>query len=241
MSVDEFRRRLLPHPRHARQVVARVAAERRVLRVERGGHPRALEDPRLVVQGVIADPALVVEHPDMRIADQLIAVAIAGHDDHVVAAGREPVSRRRDQVVRLPASRLHLMDSGRREHLAHHRELLTEGVGGRFALGFVFGLSLVTERRLGPVERHEHTVGALIAEHVHQHRHQSEHGIRRLSRARCHVLRESEERSIGQRVPIDEEMPSHGRIDLSRGAASRRGCGQRHRASAPAPTSRCAE
>ncbi len=47
----------------------------------------------------------------------------------VVAAGRETVGRRREQVVGLPASRLHLMDSGRREHLSDHRELLTEGVG----------------------------------------------------------------------------------------------------------------
>ena len=101
--VDQLGRRLLPHPGHAGQVVAGVAAQRGVLRVERRRDPGLLLDAGLVVERVVADPAPVVEHLHVRIGDELVAVAVAGDDDHVVAVVDEQVDRRGDEVVGLPA------------------------------------------------------------------------------------------------------------------------------------------
>ena len=52
---QELGRGLLPHARHARQVVRGVAPERRQEDVLRRRHPCALEDARLVVERVVAD------------------------------------------------------------------------------------------------------------------------------------------------------------------------------------------
>ena len=91
VGVDQLGRRLLPHPGHAGQVVGRVAAERGVLRRSAPGvHAGALEDAGLVVEGVVGHAALVVEHLDVRVLDQLVAVAVAGDDDDVVAVRRGP-------------------------------------------------------------------------------------------------------------------------------------------------------
>ena len=90
---DQLGGRLLADARDARQVVARVAAQRGVLRVLRRRDAGALEDPGLVVERVVADAAAVVEHLDVRVADELVGVAVAGDDDDVVAAGRRPARR----------------------------------------------------------------------------------------------------------------------------------------------------
>ena len=90
VRVDQLGRRLLPDAGHAGQVVARVAAQRRVLRVLRRRHAGALDDAGLVVERVVADAAPVVEHLDVRVLDELVGVAVAGDDDDVVAAGRRP-------------------------------------------------------------------------------------------------------------------------------------------------------
>ena len=103
--VDQLGRRLLPDAGHAGQVVAGVAAQRGVLRVERRRDAGLLLDAGLVVERVVADAAPVVEHLHVRVGDELVAVAIAGDDDHVVAVGDEQVDGRGDQVVGLPARR----------------------------------------------------------------------------------------------------------------------------------------
>ena len=88
--VDQLGRRLLADAGHAGQVVARVAAQRGVLRVLRRRHAGALDDAGLVVERVVADAAAVVEHLDVGVLDELVGVAVAGDDDDVVAAGRPP-------------------------------------------------------------------------------------------------------------------------------------------------------
>ena len=64
---DELRRGLLADAGHAGQVVARVAAQRRVVGVLRGRDAGALDDPGLVVERVVGDAAAVVEHLDVRV------------------------------------------------------------------------------------------------------------------------------------------------------------------------------
>ena len=77
-----------PTPGHAGQVVGRVAAQRGVLEVLRRRDAGALDDAGLVVERVVGDAAPVVEHLDVRVLDELVAVAVAGDDDDVVAARR---------------------------------------------------------------------------------------------------------------------------------------------------------
>ncbi len=64
----ELGRGLLADAGDAGEVVARVAAERRVLRVLRRRDPGALEDPGFVVERVVGDATPVVEHLDVRVA-----------------------------------------------------------------------------------------------------------------------------------------------------------------------------
>ena len=67
-----------------------------------GRTPGALLDAGFVVEGVVADATLVVEHPHVRVGHELIAVAVAGDDDDVVVALDERVDTCGDQVVGLP-------------------------------------------------------------------------------------------------------------------------------------------
>ena len=240
--VDQLGRRLLPHSRHAGQVVGVVAAQRRVLRVEGGRDAGLLLDARLVVEGVVADAAPVVEHPDVRVAHELVAVAVTGDDDHVVALADEQVDGRGDQVVGFPAGAVDrwipIASSTSRTSPICWRRMS----GAALALRLVLGLGLVTERRLGPVEGDEHAVGLLVLQHVDQHRREAEHGVGDLPAGGRHVGRQREERPVGQRVAVDEEVGAHqvGRATRRRVAASRRGCGRRRRACASARSSPCA-
>ncbi len=47
-----------------------------------GGTPVRCFDAGLVVEGVVAHPPLVVEHPHVGVLDQLVGVPVAGDDDH---------------------------------------------------------------------------------------------------------------------------------------------------------------
>ena len=73
VGVDELGRRLLPHSRHAGEVVGRVASQRRQKRVQLGPDSRPLLDPRLVIEHVVGHAAPVVEHLDERVPNELIA------------------------------------------------------------------------------------------------------------------------------------------------------------------------
>ena len=57
--------------------------------------------PGLVVEGVVADPSAVVEHPDVGVLDQLVRVAVTGHDDHRVPAVAGLGGQRGQHVVGL--------------------------------------------------------------------------------------------------------------------------------------------
>ena len=103
---DQLGGGLLPHPGNAGQVVARVAAQRGVLGVLRRRDAGAVEDAGLVVEHVVADTAAVVEHLDVRVAHELVGVAVAGDDHDVVAALDGLFGGGGDQVVGLVAGQL---------------------------------------------------------------------------------------------------------------------------------------
>ncbi len=150
---DQLGRGLLPHSGHARQVVAGVAAQRRVLRVQGRGDTGLLDDAGLVVERIVADPPPVVQHLHVRIGDELIAVAIAGDDEDVMTGVDEQVDSGGDEVVGLPPCEVDGGDPDGVEHLAHEAHLLAEDVGRRRALRLVLGLGIVAECGLGSVER----------------------------------------------------------------------------------------
>ena len=84
--IDQFGRRLLPHPGNAGQIVRRIAAESGQKGVVDRPHAGPLLDSRFVVEGVVAHTPAVVEHPDERVLHQLIGVTVAGDHDHRLLA-----------------------------------------------------------------------------------------------------------------------------------------------------------
>ena len=81
---DPLGRGLLPHARDARQVVARVAAQRREVGVLRRGQAVLGLDLLRGEPGQVGDALARVEHGDV-VVDQLERVAVAGADQHVHA------------------------------------------------------------------------------------------------------------------------------------------------------------
>ena len=135
-----------------------------------GGTPGALLDAGLVVVRVVRHAPPVVEHLDERVLDELVRVAIAGDDQHLVALIARLGRERGEDVVGLEAGGLDDRDAQRLDHLAHEAHLLAEDVGRGAAAGLVVGDALVAERGLGPVEGHADAVGLVVAHEVQQHR-----------------------------------------------------------------------
>ena len=52
-------------------------------------------------------------------------------------------------------------------------------------------------------------VGLVVLHHVDQHRREAEHRVGDLTARRCHVGRQREERAIGQRVAVEEQVGAH--------------------------------
>ncbi len=208
--VEQLGRRLLPHARDARQVVGVVAPHRRVHDVLVRLHARALEDAGLVVEGVVGHAPLVVEHPDVRVLDQLVHVAVAGDDDDVVTPVAGLGGQRGDDVVGLEPGLVDHGDAERRQDLAHQAHLLAEDVGGLGPAGLVVDDPLVAERGLGPVEGHGHPVGGVVAQHVDEHRREAVDGVGDLSGCGGQVGGQGEEGAVGQRVPVDQQEPHPG-------------------------------
>ena len=148
----ELRRRLLTDARDAGEVVARVAAERRVHGVLLRGDARTLDDPRLVVQHVVGHAASVVEDLDVRVRHELVGVPVAGDDDHVGPGLGGTRGECGDDVVGFDALHLEGGNLQRVDHLVDQRELRHEEVRRFLAPGLVLGVEVVAERAPGRVE-----------------------------------------------------------------------------------------
>ena len=210
VGADELRSRLLADARHARQIVARVAAQRGVLGILRGGDAAPLEDARLVVERVVGDAALVVEDLDVRVGDQLVRVAVARDDDHVDPVGCRVRGERGDHVVGLDAGHLQLPDLECLEHLVDQGELGGEQVGGLLAAGLVLRVELVAERAAaGGVEDDREVVGLLVGAHLREHRCEAVDRVRDGARLRREVGGQGEERAVGQGQPVEQEQLRH--------------------------------
>ena len=201
---DQLGRGLLADSGHTGQVVAGIATQGGVLGVLRRGDAGPLEDPGLVVQRVVTDATPVVEHLDVRIADELIGVAVTGDDDDLVAACRGLLGGGGDEIVGLEPDELAYRHAEGVEHLTHETHLLAQRVGCRLALSLVGRIGLVAECRLRAIEGDEHLVGTLLLHHVDEHRGEPEHGVGELPAGGGHVLGQGEERPVCQRVAVEQ-------------------------------------
>ena len=208
--VEQLGGGLLPHSGHARQVVGRVAAQRRVLHVEVRRDAGALGNARLVVERVVRDAAPVVEHSDPGVADELVHVAVATHDQHVVAALVRLPRESGQQVVGFEAGTVERRDAQRLEHLAHQAELVDERRRRLITMGLVLRCRRVPERRLGTVEACCDRIGAMIPHEIDQHAGEAEYCTGELSRLGGHLFAQREICPIGERVPVEQEELRHG-------------------------------
>ena len=102
-----------------------------------GVHAGPLLDAGLVVEGVVADAAPVVEHLDVRVLDQLVGVAVAGDDDDVAPRSRAWVARVAMMSSASNAGELDDRDLEGVDHLADQADLLAQDVGGLRPAGLV--------------------------------------------------------------------------------------------------------
>ena len=217
---DQLRRGLLADARHARQVVRRIASQRRVLDVLGGRDAGALLDAGLVVERVVGHASAVVQHLDVRVFDELVGVAVAGDDEHVVATVTGLGGQRGDDVVGFGPGQLDGADAERLDDLVHEPELLAQDVRRRLPVRLVVLDLLVAERRLGPVERDRDRVGLVIPDQVDEHRGEPEHRVGHLARRGDEIRRQGVERAIGQRVPVDQHELLH-HVDRTRWTPTR--------------------
>ena len=172
--------------------------------------PHAFGDAGFVVERVVGDAALVVEHLDVRVGDELERITVAGDDHDVDAVGRGARRERGDHVVGLDARDLQLADLERFEHLVDERELGREEVGGLLAAGLVVGVELVAVRApAGRVERDREVVGLLVGDHLGEHRREAVDRVGDGPRLGREVGREREERPVRQRMAVEQQQLRH--------------------------------
>ncbi len=201
-------RGLLADARDAGKVVARVAAQRGVLEVLRGRHPAAaIRDAGLVVERVVGDAALVVEHLDVRVGDELERIAVAG-DDHDVDSGRGRLRRqRRDHVVGLDAGPSIVANRERRRAPRGSAAAATRTGRASPATRPCTRSPCLCER-CGPrrVERDGDLLRLLVGQHLHQHRREAVDGVGDGARLGREVGRERVERPVRQRMAVEQEQ-----------------------------------
>ncbi len=134
----------------------------------------------------------------MGVLDELVGVAISGHDEHVVTPGRGLRCEGRDHVVGLEAAQLHHRDVQGVDQLTNQAHLLPEDVGCLGPARLVVGDDLVAEGRLRPIEGGDDLVGLMILDQVDQHGSKPVHGVGHLPGRSRHVRRQGEERPVGQ-------------------------------------------
>ena len=111
---------LLPHSRHPRQVVGRVAPQRRVLGILAGRNPIALFDPGFVGDEQVRDPATDVENPAV-IVDELKGVPVPAHDQHIPTVFLCLLGNGGNDVVGFETGHFDLLDPERVDDLPDER------------------------------------------------------------------------------------------------------------------------
>ena len=147
---------------HAGHVVDAVAAQRLHLDDLVGA------DAEFLLDLGRADPLVLeaVEQADVIVLDQLHQILVGRHDGHLAAFGAGQRCVGGDQIVGLVAL---LLDGGNGKGTGgqpRQRKLRHQVLGGRRALGLVFGVEVVAEGLAGIIEDHRHMGRLVVALHV---------------------------------------------------------------------------
>ena len=209
---DQLAGGLVADPRYAGDVVARVPLEPDEVGHLVGAHAVAQLDPLRRVHVDIRDSTRRHHQADV-LGDELERVAV-GRDDarldgRLVGARGE----RRDHVVRLPALELEVPVPERLDDRPEVRELLAQEVRHPAAIGLVLGRDLGAVHR-PRIPRDRDPAGRVVGEELEQHVREAEERVRGLPVRRLKLLREREERAVGEVVAVDEEElgVAHGRV-----------------------------
>ncbi len=122
----------------------------------------------------------------------------------MISASSARDRQRRDDVVGLPALELEVPVPERLHDRSEVRELLTQKVGHRAALGLVLGVDLLAVHGLR-VPGDGDTARPVVREELEQHVREAEQRVRRLPVGRLQLLGEREERAVREVVPVDQE------------------------------------
>ena len=238
---DQLRRGLVADSRDAGDVVGGIA-----LQADEVGHLVGRDpQPRLDALGRvdvhIRDTARGHHQADV-VGDELEGIAV-GRDDACPDRGLvRPGGERGDHVVGFPALELEVAVAEGLDDRPEERELLPEEIRHRPAVLLVLGRELRPVH--GPrVPRHRDPLGPVVGEQLEQHVREPEQRAGGEAFARRQLLRQGEERPVGEVVAVDEEQLAFagGRVvELELGPAERlRGHGATlsSRADGPGPAS----
>ena len=135
---------------------------------------------------------------------ELVHVAVAGKEEHLVAGGLAAAREGAQDVVALPA--LELADGhveGGKE-LLDHGELLVQRRVHRRALGLVLREHLHADARFAAVEGADDAVRLEGADHLYEHVEEAEQRVGRAAVRRRHRLADGVEGAVHERVAVDD-------------------------------------
>ena len=171
---------LLADAGHAGDVVGRVAHQR--FEVD---HFERVEAVLLPEQGGVVLGRLGLAHPgfdeyDVAIVrDELEGVAVAGHEEGLIALLLADAGHGAEEVVGLPAGQLIAADAHRVQRLLEKRHLYAQLLGHGLSRGLVRVAQLMAERRGVYVERDAYAVGLPLVEKPLQDLQKAVYGVRR--------------------------------------------------------------
>ena len=208
---DELRGGLLAHPRHAGNVVRRVALERLVIDHLVRPQPEPLVDPRHVVDDRVLDAGARRHQADAR-RDELEHVEVDGDDRRLqVVAVVELARDRPDDVVGLVAGHLVDRDPEGLHDLAHLRKLVAQVVRHLHAGCLVVRVLLVAEGRPREVEGDREVVGLQILDPAQDDAREPEDAIHQLTLGRGEG-RESEVAAVDEPVAVEQHQAFGGHV-----------------------------
>ena len=82
-------------------------------------HASALQNSGFVINGVITHAAFVVQHPHMWVTDQLIAIAVASNDEHIISGFFAAPSNGGNEIITFKARHIDCVDAKGVEEFAN--------------------------------------------------------------------------------------------------------------------------
>ena len=200
---DQLGGALLANSLHTWNVVARVTDECPQVEDLLWRHTKAFLDLSRPKASLL-DPV----HQRHAIGDQLHQILVTGHDDDARVGGRRR-DQGRDHIIRLEVLHLEDGDAMGFDQLAHERHLDREIFRLGVAVRLVVWEQALAKAAATRVHRDDHEVGALFADHLAEHVHETERGIGRGAVRRLQPG-DREERAIDRVGAVDDDQLASG-------------------------------